>query len=58
MALELQSIAYKTRLRDFETELINLAQTSVSYAKEQLTYQKEIHEGIYDALGQRLSPNS
>ena len=56
MALELQSIAYKTRLRDFETELINLAQTSVSYAKEQLTYQKEIYEGIYDALGQRLSP--
>ena len=56
MSLELRSIAYKTRLRDLETELINLAQTCVSYAEEQLTYQKEIHEGIYDALAQRLSP--
>ena len=37
-------------------ELINLPQTCVSYTQEQLHYQKEIHEGIYDALGLRLSP--
>ena len=56
MSIGLRSIAYKTRLRDFETELINLAQACVSYAEEQLTCQKEIHEGIYEALAQRLSP--
>ena len=56
MRLDIRSLAFKSQLRDFEGELINLAQTSVSYAEEQLNYLKEIHEGIYDALAQRLSP--
>lgn len=54
--IELLSISYKIRLRNFEMELIQLGQLVVSYAQEQLHYQQQIHEGIYEALGQTLSP--